>query len=292
MQSFEYYLRDKGLSGRTSEENIKDIKRFKQWADENNFTGTDQLNYSELLRYVQHLKNQSLSIHTINIRVNSLRKYYDHLKEEGIIEKNPARHLHIKGQMQKVIEKPFTYTELETLYNQYAEYSKLKRCNEVPAKSGGKIHYRNLTMLGLMIWQGVHSGELKKMEVRNIKLNEGIVYIPSTERSNSREIKLDARQIITAHKYSSELPSTQEKLFTGNVHIKVMSILRELKGINPLVKNAQHIRASVILHWLKMYDKRQVQYLCGHRYISSTQHYEVQELDGLTDLLQKHHPFS
>ncbi|HET6244522.1 MAG TPA: hypothetical protein VFF35_08400 [Bacteroidia bacterium] len=41
-----------------------------------------------------------------------------------------------------------------------------------------------------------------------------------------------------------------------------------------------------------MYDKRQVQYMAGHKWISSTENYEVQELTGLTDLLTKHHPFS
>ena len=32
--------------------------------------------------------------------------------------------------------------------------------------------------------------------------------------------------------------------------------------------------------------------MAGHRYISSMQYYEVQELDSLTDMLTKHHPFA
>ena len=281
LQSFEYYLKDNHLAPRTIEENVKDLIRFEAWAKENNFTDVQRMNYNELLLYVQCMKKQNLSIPTINIRVNSIKKYYDHLKEEGEIERNPVRHLHIKGTMKRITENPLTYMQLETLYTQYAEYSKEKDHS-----------ITSLAMLSLMIWQGVHGGELVKMEVKHIKLNSGLVYIPSTRRSNSRELKLDSKQIISLHTYLSTLPTAQEKLFEGSIRNWITRLTNELKGINTIIKNGQHIRASVILHWIKMYGKRQVQYMAGHRYINSTERYEMQEMDSLTDLLTKHHPFS
>jgi len=68
-------------------------------------------------------------------------------------------------------------------------------------------------------------------------------------------------------------------------------MVQELQGLNPLITNALHIRASVILNWLKLHPKREVQYRAGHKYISSTEKYAVQEMDGLQDALSKHHPF-
>jgi site-specific recombinase XerD len=68
-------------------------------------------------------------------------------------------------------------------------------------------------------------------------------------------------------------------------------LMEELKGINPQIQNAAHIRASVILHWLRQHNKRQVQYMAGHKSITSTEKYAVQELETLTDQLSKHHPF-
>lgn len=280
-ESFRYYLKENNLAERTIQENIKDIIRFNEWATAENFTSIVQMNYNELLKYVQYLKKQALTVQTINIRVNSLRKYYNHLKDEGIIEKNPAKHLRIKGELQRITENPLSYTQLEELYTKYSEYSKEK-----------EYHLRNLAMLGLMIGQGVHSGEIKAMEVKHIQLNNGVAYIPSTRRSNSRTLKLEARQIITLHTYLNTLPANQEKLFEGSVNNWMFRLANELKGINPMIKNAQHVRASVVLHWIKMYDKRQVQYMAGHRYINSTKHYEVQEMDSLTDMLTKYHPFS
>ena len=80
-------------------------------------------------------------------------------------------------------------------------------------------------------------------------------------------------------------------LLPGNLHNLVSLLTEELKGINPQIKNALHIRASVILHWLRLHNKRQVQYMAGHKYINSTEMYKVQELGTLTDALSKHHPF-
>ena len=69
-------------------------------------------------------------------------------------------------------------------------------------------------------------------------------------------------------------------------HNTISLLTDELKGINPQIKNARHIRASVILHWFRQYNKRQVQYMAGHKYINSTEIYEVQELETLTSNLQ------
>lgn len=43
--------------------------------------------------------------------------------------------------------------------------------------------------------------------------------------------------------------------------------------------------------FLKQHNKRQVQYMAGHKYISSTEAYVIQEMDTLQDELSKHHPF-
>lgn len=287
--SFEYYLKDSGLARRTIEENVKDIKRFEQWAIQENYTDIAHLNYNELLNFVQYLKGKGLSVSTVNIRICSIRKYYDHLKEEGIIETNPAKRLFIKGTVKRVVKDILNYTELESLYNQYLQYLDNKSALTEKHEQNKE---RNKVVLGLMVWQGVHSGELKKMETTHVHLNEGIVYISGTRRSNGRELKLSVAQVIPLHAYLNSLPQTQTKLFECNAHNIVTRITDELKGINPIIKNAQHIRASVIFHWLKMYDKRQVQYMIGHKCISSTERYEQQTLEGLTDLLTKHHPFS
>lgn len=64
-----------------------------------------------------------------------------------------------------------------------------------------------------------------------------------------------------------------EELFPGNLHNVMYALVQELQGINPGLTNALHIRGSVIINWLKLHNKRQVQYMAGHKYISSTEAY-------------------
>ena len=156
-------------------------------------------------------------------------------------------------------------------------------------------HHRNVVILGLMVYQGVHSGELQKMEVGHISLGGGTIYIPSTTRSNSRTLQLSPVQMLPVHEYVEmvrpQLKPKGEELFPGNLHNVMYALVQELQGINPAITNALHIRGSVIINWLKQHNKRQVQYMAGHKYITSTEAYAVQDLDTLQDELSKHHPF-
>jgi integrase/recombinase XerD len=70
----------------------------------------------------------------------------------------------------------------------------------------------------------------------------------------------------------------------------IAGITMHLKKMNKRIKNIKQIRASVITHWLKLYNLRKVQYLCGHRYISSTEKYLVNNIEDLQDDIRKFHP--
>ncbi len=52
----------------------------------------------------------------------------------------------------------------------------------------------------------------------------------------------------------------------------------------------KQLRTSVITHWLKNYNLREVQYMAGHRYVSSTEAYQINDLDDLIEDIGKYHP--
>ena len=62
----------------------------------------------------------------------------------------------------------------------------------------------------------------------------------------------------------------------------------ELHYKRPL--STKQIRASVITHWLSQYNIREVQYMAGHRYISSTERYQQDDLENLHELIESLHP--
>jgi site-specific recombinase XerD len=292
-ENFKDYLQQRRYRESTVNGHVQNVGYFLKWVEANGLHDPENLQYNDLLNYVQYEQQRNKDVSTINLRISSISKYFEFLKTEGTVNRNPARTLRIKGKAKTIIQNPLKYDELLSLYNGYKDLQK----QSLHQKKTDLAHGRNIIIVGLLIWQGLHSGELEKLEVNHINLNEGIIYIPGTARSNSRELKLSTQQILTLHSYINggtrdKLKPQNEKLFAGNLHNTVGLLTEELKGINPQIKNAQHIRASVILYWLRQYNKRQVQYMAGHKYINSTEMYEVQELETLTNQLTKHHPFS
>jgi len=46
-----------------------------------------------------------------------------------------------------------------------------------------------------------------------------------------------------------------------------------------------------ITHWLKQYNLREVQYMAGHRYVSSTEAYPVNNMEDLRADIDQFYPF-
>jgi site-specific recombinase XerD len=291
IEKFKNYLEEKRHMPSTVNNYVKNIVSFLEWVTNNNLYEIENVGYNDLLSHIQFLQEKKLTVHTINIRLLSISKYFEFLKEEKLVSRNPARTLRIKGKIKTITEQPLKYADLEALY---FDYKKLEKTTKKNVQEKVKItHQRNIIIVGLLVWQGLHSGELEKLEVNYINLDEGKIYVPGGARSNSRTLQLHVQQVVQLHTYIYGGVHTMHnnKLFKGRMCDIVQALLEELKGLNPIIKNAQHIRASVILNWLKQYNKRQVQYMAGHRYIDSTERYAIQETDSLTDLLVKHHPF-
>jgi len=70
----------------------------------------------------------------------------------------------------------------------------------------------------------------------------------------------------------------------------ITQLMIKVRMINPSVKNAKQLRASVIVKWLKQHNLRQVQHLAGHRYISSIKSYQQNDMEGLKEEVQQYHP--
>jgi len=116
-------------------------------------------------------------------------------------------------------------------------------------------------------------------------------------------MKLEAHQVMDMYDYVLQVRleilkkwgmETTQLLVDVNgrtdVNRFVKKLVYHLKNINPQVLNAKHIRASVITKWLKIYNLREVQYLAGHRYISSTESYLENDMEGLQEEVQQFHP--
>lgn len=264
-----------------------------------------QVRYTDLLQYIDYCRKEGDTTRLVNRKLAAVRKYFRYLQREGRIRKNPAAGLQLREARAGIPTGMLTMEQLVPLYDQY---------QVVDLKSA-----RNKVIIGLLIYQGVTVDELHRLEQVHLKLRSGKIWIPGTRHSGSRTLELKADQVIDLQEYVTKtrpeiLASIKKKthrpgrkaqkpdwerlgnqLFismNGSVNIKpsLYHLVRDLKRINPKVRSCQHIRQSVITHWLKLYDIRKVQYMGGHKRISSTERYQVGHLEDLQEALKKYHP--
>jgi integrase/recombinase XerD len=152
--------------------------------------------------------------------------------------------------------------------------------------------------------QGLNSGEIASLKLSDVKLREGKIYIASKKRSNRRTLQLEAHQLYdlidyintTRRKQLEKTGIETEQLFFNERGAKkffcmLQSLLSFIRKQNPKVKNLEQIRASVITHWVKIYDLRKAQYLSGHKYVRTTESYKQNNLDDLKADIKNYHPF-
>lgn len=257
----------------------------------------EQVTYQDMLGFMKSCNRKGVSQKTVQHYLNTVRHYYDFLIEEKEVEINPVTGIEVKGVKRKVLYHILEPHELHTLYNQYPDKSPQDK--------------RNKVMLGLMVYQGIRTQELGKLTTDNIKLREGQIDILGSRKNNGRLLQLESHQVLDMYdfmlKTRPELLVMKPKrktlerqetdlLFIGeggycySISNFVTQLMIKVRKINPNVLNAKQIRASVITKWVKTHNLRKAQFLAGHRYISSTETYLQNDMEGLKEEVDKFHP--
>jgi integrase/recombinase XerD len=107
--------------------------------------------------------------------------------------------------------------------------------------------------------------------------------------------RLDERSGLKPGHYKEE--QNIERLFISinsleDLRNSLLHLNYALRKLNPKYKHSKQIRQSVITKWLKEKNLRTVQYMAGHRYVSSTERYKTNNLEDLKEALNKHHPLT
>ena len=284
MTSFEEYLAGEGLKTETAGQHAKHVRYLLSWLAEVSLD-TGQLTYREILDFVDAQSSAGRSINHINRMLVSLRYYFQYLIKHQEAQHNPAAGIVLKGSMRSIPRDLLTRQELEALYDGY--------------KIKDDRTYRNKVIVGLLTIQGLTRLELETLRPEHIKLREGSIHVPVTGKLNARVLTLAPHQILDLSEYMQQvrprLQQGSDRLFCGRNNLERLSnsllhLNHALRKINPKLKNAVQIRQSVITEWLKEKDLRQVQYMAGHRYVSSTERYQTNNLEDLKEALSKHHP--
>jgi site-specific recombinase XerD len=310
MSDLEKYLYKQGLSNSSVKSYYTVILHFIAWMDGQQIE-PEQAMSVDITAYIQYLRRKKLANTTLNLRVKILRTYFDYQIEKQQREDNPAKHIKIRGVKRQKLYPLFTKEELESLYHQYQvptlEDERKTRNWFIPYRLSKQ---RNKAIIGLMIWQGLTTPEINKLALKDVKLREGKIYIAGSRKSAERALDLKPQQILELMEYQqitrNELlkyinHTTEEFFISSPPSGKISShrsdalhvwkrLSEELRKQNPKFINFKQVRTSVITHWLAENNLRMVQYLAGHKYVSTTETYLVNQVEDLQADIEQFHP--
>ena len=292
--SFKEYRQISGYSEKSIKVQDSHMNCFKNWCLKQNINPGD-ITYSQALQFIDSERERGIEKQSIIREINSIRIYFDYLLESGITAQNIIKRIRLRQSGKKILPEILSPGQFEKIYQ---DFSSLPEWNHGTAIAR-LLHQRNTVILGLMMYQGLDSGEIARLETGDINLSEGKIYVPSGRNSNSRTLRLQAAQILPFKTYLEE--TRQELLEKRNLQSTylfpskkssdmVCKIVEAVKKIHPEIKDSRQIRASVIMNWLKTNNIRQVQYMAGHKSIRSTESYRTQDLTDLAKQLELFHP--
>lgn len=313
--TYSQYLRAKGYSTKTASGMVTSASKFLEWITEQGIE-IATLSYNDMTAYIKANQIRSIKARTVQIIATHLKHYLNYLVEAGAMPHNPALALKLKNTKHKTVYNILSPEELETIYKNYSiEKPQAAKDNrqgttdnkqpaKVPPQTLNKLaRKRNKILLGVLIYQGITAEDAGNIQLKHLTLREGQITIPGTRRSNERTLKLEPHQIFDLYDYVNEVrkqilqlaKKQSDQLFistgTGSkLQNTLQKLMAELKQQDKYLESLDQIRASVISYWLKQYNKRKVQYMAGHKYVSSTEAYEANNIETLQEDIQRFYP--
>jgi len=141
------------------------------------------IDYKTTLKYVKWLQRNQNTKKSVSHRVTITKNYFGYLIYKGYRAENPIENLNIKGIKKVTNYNLLTSDELEDLYYSYNTENINNSYTRLTAK-------RNKVMVGLIVYQGLKTSELIRLEIQDILLDKGKIYIKESRLYNARTLIL------------------------------------------------------------------------------------------------------
>lgn len=311
-KEFNSYLQSKNLAPSSITHYVRELALFLAWINKEEI----QITKSDVLKYLEYLKNKRNIANVSRARIlNALNHYFTFLYKQEHITHNPCALIKIRGTKTKSLYRIYTPEEQQTLLdNFYHVFVRSYDNTHIPKnqrRQSDLSKQRNAVILNILINQGTTTKEIDKIELCDLDLTKATLKIRGGRKSNERILPLEATQIGVLMNYLQNirpellkyhfedngklfltLPEySKRKSETTNIMQVFKPLTKQVKTLDTNFLNFKQIRASVITNWLKVYGLRKTQVMAGHRYISATENYLVNDLQQLSDDINKLHPF-
>lgn len=282
MEEFKKYLGNHGYTQKTAQEKAADASHYLAWVQAHHIP-VDQVRYADLMDYVGHLQSEGKPVHHQNRKLRAIEMYHSFNQLPAVVQG-----LRVKRH-QTVLKPVLESVELEIVYQHYPPHRLLDQL-----------------MLSLVIWQALEPKDIERIELEDVNLSKGQLYIKSRNQRQARYVKLEAHQIMQLYEYITATKvkreqANHERLIVPLTHAKdsLHSTWRRLNKevthpsgsqLNISVRSLQHLRQSRLAHWVNQYGLRQAQYLAGFKSVKGMEYYQTQSLKDLQQQLEQCHP--
>ncbi len=249
-----------------------------------------RLMYADIINYLNEIKKVTKEVSKISPHFGAVKRYYDYLLETGKRNDHPCKSIRLKRKKQPIqLQDLFSPSELELLMTRENRYKNLE--------------LRNKLIISLMIYQALVSAELCRLELKDIDLDNGTIYIKGSAKNASRTLELRSNQVTLLINYINTyrnklLKSNTDCLLithrgTGETVDSIQGMVDPLKGLF-MDRNLtpSTIRQSVISNMLNVYKQplEAVQLFAGHKWTSSTEQYRRKDINDQLEKINMWHP--
>lgn len=284
-----HYLKvERGLSENTIASYGIDLKLFLEYLRENEIPSFKQVNKEVIVNYMQAEKNNNKANSSILRSVSSLRKFFQYLAQEKIIEKDPMLLIDTPKKKQH-LPQVLTKEEVEKLLHS--------------PNTGQVLGLRDRAMLELMYATGLRISEIINLKLEDLHLTMGILQTLG-KGHKERIVPVGDEAIKWINRYLEEarpklLKQKRSNYLFLNFHGNNLTRQGVWKNLKAEVRKAgiqknitpHTLRHSFATHILENgADLRIVQELLGHADISTTQIYTHLSNKQLADIYNRAHP--
>lgn len=289
LMDYLHYLKvERGLSENTINSYGIDLKLFLEYLRENEIPSFKQVNKEVIVNYMQSEKNNNKANSSILRSVSSLRKFFQYLAQEKIIEKDPMM----------LIDTPKKKQHLPQVLTK-EEVEKLLRS----PNTGQVLGLRDRVMLELMYATGLRISEIINLKLEDLHLTMGTLQTLG-KGHKERIVPVGDEAIKWVNRYLEEarpklLKQKRSNYLFLNFHGNNLTRQGVWKNLKAEVRKAgiqknitpHTLRHSFATHILENgADLRIVQELLGHADISTTQIYTHLSNKQLADIYNRAHP--
>jgi len=293
LEGYKAYLLEIGMSpgekGRNQVTMCNHVGTYQEWLSKRGLD-IQTAQYKDLMDHVGYLQKHGKSIHRVNHVLRSISHYYDYKGWPNI-----AQTTRMRGVPRTQPQGLLSEEDLRELYESY-----------YPEPHRNNYHHTDKLILGLLIYQALDMSEFMKIELQDVQLERGMIYVKSGRQKKERYVPLKANQVLILDRYIRETrpklaSKTSDKLFSPQAddyellhyQFRLLSIKMKTHAKEELdisLNKLSQLRQSRIAIWVKEDGIRKAQYLAGFRNVSSAERYRKASLEDLKKQVNIYHP--